>query len=232
MKGGAGGDWGVGRRKAARSFSSPVDFFPYLVDQNPKLHLSSSHNHRTRSRDVMWESPLEKDRRTHQPRSQGLSSSRQNNRFWREEERPWERGCSVISRVLIRLMWSYFGISSCHGIHVIANLRAISLTWFKFANICVSWSCQSTELYLLYDKLVHDEKEYSDWFPERTEFCNTIWRRTLLFSSLPRRFDRFDQVQKKKEERRKKKEERKSLGPGYLASRSVKIFTYRSYIMC
>ena len=29
-----------------------------------------------------------------------------------------------------------------------------------------------TLLNLLYGKLVHDEKEHSDWFPEQSEFCN------------------------------------------------------------
>ena len=30
-----------------------------------------------------------------------------------------------------------------------------------------------TDSPLLYGKLVHDEKEHSDWFLERSEFCNT-----------------------------------------------------------
>ena len=28
-------------------------------------------------------------------------------------------------------------------------------------------------MYLFYNNLVHDEKEYSDWFTEQSGFCNT-----------------------------------------------------------
>ena len=32
-------------------------------------------------------------------------------------------------------------------------------------------------LHLLYAKPIHDKKEHSDWFPERSEFCNTSLKR-------------------------------------------------------
>ena len=31
---------------------------------------------------------------------------------------------------------------------------------------------QQKYLELFYGKLVHNEKEHSDWFPERSKFCN------------------------------------------------------------
>ena len=40
---------------------------------------------------------------------------------------------------------------------------------------CVFFSCFFFTVYMgyFYGKLVHDEKEYSDWFPELSEVCNT-----------------------------------------------------------